>query len=73
MPNFFIVITIIFGVFSIFQYAFVFIKLYEGEYKTQRDFLIAAIPGRFLFSSVMLVIALKKKFNEIPKNRVNGS
>jgi len=68
MLNILIPIVIMFGVFSIFQYAFVITKLWDGEYETQRDFLIAAIPGKFLFNSVVFVITLKNKFDEIPKS-----
>jgi hypothetical protein len=66
MLNILIPIVIMFGVFSIFQYAFVITKLWDGEYETQRDFLIALIPGKFVYNAVVFMADLKEKFKELP-------
>jgi hypothetical protein len=48
MPGYMVPIIISFCMLSLFQYTIVITKLFEGEYKTKKEFLIALIPGKFM-------------------------
>lgn len=65
MPQYMIPVIIIFSLLSLFQYMVVFCKLFEGDYDTKKDFLIAAIPGKFVYNAIVYTGILIKKFKEL--------